>query len=240
MIVVFVTVDLKRVLKISACVLLIVAALLLIIKLTQSKTADDAAVLNPGYTLVIDAGHGGIDGGAVSASGVKESDINLDIALKTEAIADFLGIDTVMTRTDDRESSGCVPYSEHNDLLHRAETANSAANGVLISIHQNTFPTPKVAGAEVMYADTEGSEEFGIITQNNLVSYADPSDRRVARQAPKELLLTTSVRCPAILVECGFLSNPTEAEKLSDDGYQLKLAAVFAASFLQFSHNMTI
>ena len=237
MIIVFISVDLKRVLKITAYIALIVAALLLIIRLTGGKDTETASAYTSEYTLVIDAGHGGIDGGAVSASGVKESGINLDIALKTEAIAQLLGINTLMTRTDDTDNSGAAPYSEHNNLLQRAKLADSAENAVLISIHQNTFPTQNVSGAEVMYAPTAGSELLGSITQTNLVTCADPLNRRVARPAPKELLLTSSVHCPAILVECGFLSNPGEATKLSDNSYQLKLASVLAVSFLQFSQN---
>ena len=240
MIIVFVSIDLRRVLKITSYVALIVAVLLLVIGLTQKDKIETLSAGTSGYTLVIDAGHGGIDGGAVSASGIKESDINLAIALKTDTIAQLLGINTLMTRTDDTDNSGSAPYSERNNLLQRAKLADSAENGVLISIHQNTFPTANVSGAEVMYAAVAGSELLGDIVQSSLVANADPLNRRVARPAPKELLLTSSVHCPAILVECGFLSNPGEAERLSQNSYQLKLAAVFAASFLQFAENMTL
>ena len=237
---VFVCFDLKRMLKIAVYIALSAAALVLIISLTQKNDSEDAFISASEYTLVIDAGHGGIDGGAVSASGIKESDINLAVALKTEAIAELLGISTVMTRSDGSDSSGNTPYSERGDLLYRAELADRTDNAVLISIHQNTFPSELVSGAEVMYAATDGSELLGNITQSALVACADPDNRRLARPAPKELLLTSSVHCPAILVECGFLSNPDEAAKLADNGYQMKLAAVFAASFLRFSQNMTV
>ncbi len=210
-----------------------VAALIILIVFTGPDTKN-ALNLSQKATLVIDAGHGGIDGGAISDSGIKESDINLEIALKADAIAQFFGINTVLTRASDTDNSEGKSYSEHNNLVERAEIANSAENAVLISIHQNKFPGELVSGAEVMYSEVEGSKDLGLITQDNMVSQVDPSNRRVARPAPKELLLTSSAKCPSILVECGFMSNPEEVKRLSDDVYQTKIAAVLTASYIQY------
>lgn len=232
----FIAIDFKRFLKIFLLLLLVVAALIILIRLT-SPELKDAIKQSQKATLVIDAGHGGIDGGAISASGIKESDINLAIALKTDVIAQFIGINTVLTRSSDTDNSEGKEYSEHNNLLERAEIANSAENAVLISIHQNKFPSELVSGAEVMYSDVDGSEQLGLITQDNLVSRLDSSNRRVARPAPAELLLTSSVKCPSILVECGFMSNPEEVKHLSDDTYQTKIAAVLTASYIQYLNN---
>ena len=88
-----------------------------------------------------------------------------------------------------------------------------------------------------MYADTEGSRELGLITQDNMVSLLDPENRRVARPAPSELLLTSSVKCPAILAECGFMSNPDESRQLSTSEYQLKIAVVLIGSYIQVSNS---
>lgn len=229
----FITIDIKRVLSVILITLLSAGVIIGLVLLFDVNEADDVFCGIYGRTLVIDPGHGGIDGGAVSASGLKESDVNLAIALKTEAIARFCGVYTVMTRSTDTDNSD-GSYSEHNNLLRRAELANSIDNAVLISIHQNTFPTSNVRGAEVMYSDTAGSMVLGELTQNNLAQQADPENRRVAIPAPKSLLLTSSVHCPAILVECGFLSNPDEALRLATDKYQTKIAAVLAASYIQF------
>lgn len=208
-------------------------AISMAVKLTDTPAEEAASAYSGKYTLVIDAGHGGIDGGAVSASGLKESDINLSIALKTEALASVFGVKTAMTRTEDTDYSE-RSYSEHNNLVKRAEFTNSIDGAVLLSIHQNTFPDGRVSGAEVLYAETDGSERLGNLVQDNLIALLDPFNRRLARPAPKALLLTSSVDCPAILVECGFLSNEIEAEKLSDDGYQKKTAIAFIASYLCF------
>ena len=236
----FITVDFKRLIKILIIIALICTAIVFA-KLVFSPDGIRSAInQNSRFTLVIDPGHGGVDGGAIAESGTKESDINLAIALKTEALAHFFGIDTVMTRTTDTDNSGDGEYSEHDNLVRRAELANSTDNAVLISIHQNKFPSAVVSGAEVMYSDNDDSKALGLITQDNLVSLLDTSNRRVARPAPKELLLTSSVNCPTILVECGFMSNPQEAQKLASDAYQLKIAAILAGSYVQYLNNTAL
>lgn len=233
----FVTIDLKRLIKIVLIVALLAAAAVFVKIFVSNGGLKPVINQNSRSTLVLDAGHGGIDGGAISDSGLKESDINLQIALKTEALVRFLGIDTVMTRETDTDNSDNKAYSEHDNLVQRVKLANSTENAVLISIHQNKFPSAVVSGAEVMYSDNDDSKALGLITQDNLVTLLDSSNRRVARPAPKDLLLTSSVECPTILVECGFMSNPQEAQKLASNDYQLKLAAILAGSYIQFLNN---
>ena len=233
----FVSIDLKRLIKIVLIVALLAAAAVFVKIFVSNGGLKPVISQNSRSTLVLDAGHGGIDGGAISDSGLKESDINLQIALKTEALVRFLGIDTVMTRETDTDNSDNKAYSEHDNLVQRAKLANSTENAVLISIHQNKFPSAVVSGAEVMYSDNDDSKALGLITQDNLVTLLDSSNRRVARPAPKELLLTSSVECPTILVECGFMSNPQEVQKLASNDYQLKLAAILAGSYIQFLNN---
>lgn len=233
----FLTIDLKRLIKIVLLVALLAAAAVFVKIFVSNGGLKPVINQNSRSTLVLDAGHGGIDGGAISDSGLKESDINLQIALKTEALVRFLGIDTVMTRETDTDNSDNKAYSEHDNLVQRVKLANSTENAVLISIHQNKFPSAVVSGAEVMYSDNDDSKALGLITQGNLVTLLDSSNRRVARPAPKELLLTSSVECPTILVECGFMSNPQEVQKLASNDYQLKLAAILAGSYIQFLNN---
>lgn len=233
----FVSIDLKRLIKIVLIVALLAAAAVFVKIFVSNGGLKPVLNQNSRSTLVLDAGHGGIDGGAISDSGLKESDINLQIALKTEALVRFLGINTVMTRETDTDNSNNKAYSEHDNLVQRIKLANSTENAVLISIHQNKFPSAVVSGAEVMYSNNDDSKALGLITQDNLVTLLDSSNRRVARPAPKELLLTSSVECPTILVECGFMSNPQEVQKLASNDYQLKLAAILAGSYIQFLNN---
>ena len=236
----FVTIDFKRLIKIVIIVVLLAAVAIFVKVFVSNGGLKPVINQNSRSTLVLDAGHGGIDGGAISDSGLKESDINLQIALKTEALVRFLGIDTVMTRETDTDNSDNKAYSEHDNLVQRVKLANSTENAVLISIHQNKFPSAVVSGAEVMYSDNDDSKALGLITQDNLVALLDTSNRRVARPAPKELLLTSSVECPTILVECGFMSNPQEAQKLASNEYQLKIAAILAGSYIQYLNNTAL
>ena len=191
------------------------------------------------WTLVIDPGHGGIDGGAIAFDGTKESDINLKIGLKLRSMADFLGIPSVMTREDDASRSDYASYSEHEDLVRRTEQINAVPNCVLISIHQNFYPTSQPSGAQVLYAPGEESRALGELTQKNLVTHLQPSNRRLSEPASKNLYITSHVKCPAVLVECGFLSNITDLELLSQDSYQMSIAAILITSYLQFTTQET-
>lgn len=211
---------------------LLAAACLLVstaLRLSRVSARENAAP----PCLVIDPGHGGIDGGAVAFNGVRESDINLAISLKLRDLADFCGVVTAMTRTDDVSRVSYAQYSEHEDLVRRAALANETPNAVLLSIHQNTFPTSQPFGAQVLYAPGDKSRVFGETIQNLLVSALQPSNRRVAGPAPKSLYLTAHVNCPAVLVECGFLSNLNDLELLGQDGFQSSLAAVLLAAYLR-------
>ena len=209
------------------------AAVLLVLTARQISMVP-AAVIDTEPCLVIDPGHGGIDGGAIAFNGVKESDINLAIGLKLQSLAEFWGLKTLMTRESDEQSTSYSTYSEHDDLVSRTEQINRAPHAVLISIHQNYYPTSQPSGAEILYAADEKSRILGEITQKNLCSYLQPGNRRVAGPASKKLYITSHITCPGILAECGFLSNITELELLMQDRYQTSLAAVLLLSYLQF------
>lgn len=186
------------------------------------------------YCLVVDAGHGGIDGGAVSISGVKESDINLAIALKLQKIAEFYGEPVFLTRVDDSKRTDAASYSEREDLEHRAELINSVENGVLFSIHQNCYPTSQPSGAQVLYGPGDESKRLGELTHSNIISLLEPENRRVAEPASKGLYITANAKCPCVLVECGFMSSFADMEKLVKGEYQTKLAVVLFGSYMQY------
>ena len=189
--------------------------------------------------LLIDPGHGGIDGGAISLSGIKESNLNLSIGLKLKSLADLYGVKTVMTRSDDSMRTDTSSYSEHQELVYRTELANKTPGACLISIHQNFYPTSQPSGAQVLYGKSEGSRELGIITHNNIISKLQPDNRRVSMPAPKELYITSHINCPGILVECGFMSNFGDLQNLCNEDYQMKLAAVLLASYMQYKNALS-
>lgn len=218
-----------------AALLLLASALMFALAMRNLQPRAVNAPQSPVHSLVIDPGHGGIDGGAIALNGAKESDINLAIALKLQSIAEFCGQIPVMTRIDDSRRTDFPTYSEHEDLVHRTEIINSVPNGVLISIHQNFYPTSQPSGAQVLYSKWQGSQAFGELTHRNIIQYLQTENRRVAEPAAASLYITANAACPAILVECGFVSNSFDLDKLLNERYQTAFAAVLMASYLQFA-----
>lgn len=234
----FYVIRLRRLGGWAAALCFLLAGFILLRALSAVRVLQAAELSEQLPVLVIDPGHGGFDGGAVAVNGVRESDINLAIGCKLNLLASLFGQRSVMTRSDDSRRTDLLSYSEHEDLVHRTQIANQLPNAVLVSIHQNFYPTTQPYGAQVLYAKDAQSTLLGRITQSNLVNALQPENRRLAEPAPSELYLTANVQCPAILVECGFLSNYNEMEKLMEDGYQTSIAAVLLASYLQFLPEM--
>ncbi len=188
--------------------------------------------------LIIDPGHGGEDGGAVGADGSKESEINLAVALKMDALCGFLGVESVMTRysesLDYPKSATTIRAKKIADQKARIELINSTPNAVLISVHQNTYPSAKPSGGQALYGKVEGSQALAELIQSNITLSIDADNTRAAAKISDDIYLMKKAECPAVLVECGFMSNPTELELLKTEEYQTKLAAVFVASYTQF------
>lgn len=187
--------------------------------------------------LILDAGHGGEDGGASSASGSKESDINLNIVLKTEALMAFLGVETKLTRSEDVSiySEGATTLREKkvSDLKNRVAIVESTPNAMLISVHQNYFTDARYSGAQVFYNAGDISCQWGEGAQEILCQMVDPDNNRDAKPMPNGIYLFEHISCPAILVECGFLSNGEEASLLLTDTYQRKISVALAGAYLQ-------
>ena len=203
-----------------------------------AQTAAGARVL----TVVVDAGHGGADGGAISLSGVKESAVNLDIAERLDTILGFFGTRVVMTRTtetlDYTENADTIRQKKAEDQNRRLRLINETANAVLLSIHQNNFPSDGPNGAQVLYAPTNGSKDFATVMQRLLKTALNGESRRTEAQVPGSILLMNHITCPGLIIECGFLSNPAEEKLLMTDGYRLKVAAVIAAGYLNSSEDL--
>ncbi len=222
----------------AICALLFFSGTAIIISSAGRRDSLTAAVRPVSATLVIDAGHGGLDGGAVSADGVQESGINLAIAQKLHDLCRLLGEDCILTRSSESldypPEAKTVREKKLWDQKKRVAKANAAENAVLISIHQNLYPDPRPCGSQVLYAGTEGSQLLAELTHENLRVHLCPGNRRVAVPAADTIFLLKSICCPAILVECGFLSNPAEASRLAASDYQTEIAAILCASYLQF------
>lgn len=190
-----------------------------------------------GRILILDAGHGGEDGGASSASGDKESDINLSIVQKTEALMAFLGIRTELTRSEDKsmhsEGASTIREKKISDLKNRVAFVESFPDVMLISVHQNHFTDARYSGAQVFYNGGDISRQWGEGTQDVLRQMLSSGNNRDAKPMPDGIYLFEHINCPAILVECGFLSNGEEASLLLTDTYQRKIALALAGAYLQ-------
>ena len=187
--------------------------------------------------FVIDAGHGGEDGGAVSQGGVVESGINLAIAQRLDALLTFLGEETEMTRTEDvsiySDGAETLRQKKVSDLKNRVEIVNGTPHALLVSIHQNSMPTaPRVRGAQVFYNAVEPGEALARQVQASLNAAVNKGGAKQHKPIAPTIYLMKHVNCPAILVECGFLSNAEETELLCSDAYQMRLAAAIAAGLL--------
>lgn len=203
----------------------------------QTVYVENGFELKNDITVVIDAGHGGVDGGAVGISGALEKDINLSIARHLEVLFRMSGIKTVMTRTDDNllYKEGQESRKKFYDLKNRTDIANSVDNGILISIHQNKFPIEKYSGLQVYYSKRNSeSHEIALLIQKKTIEFLQPDNNRKVKESGKNIYLLNNTKCPAVLVECGFLSNGREESLLKDEDYQRKVATVIFSAVVEY------
>jgi N-acetylmuramoyl-L-alanine amidase len=187
------------------------------------------------YTIVIDAGHGGEDGGAVSVTGAAESQINLAISCKLEDILAFYGTVPIMLRREDislhDQSANTLREKKVSDLHNRVSRIEDTPSALLASIHQNSYPDTRYHGAQVFYAPTAGSDKLADHIRRSLL-VLDQENTREIKQIPSSVYLMNHISCPAVLVECGFLSNTQEESLLRQSSYQKKIAGCLAGSLL--------
>ena len=212
--------------------LVLIGAILTAVALNRTVTVinqyADQEVL---HNIIIDAGHGGVDGGATSCSGTLESGINLQIALKLNDLLHLMGIKTTMIRTTDISvytEGESIAAKKISDLKQRVKIVNNTSDAILISIHQNYFSDSRYSGAQVFYSDTADSIELAKDMQKKFILSLNKTSNRKTKKASKVYLMQ-HINCPGILVECGFLSNPIEELKLKDPVYQRKIACVMAS-----------
>ena len=218
-----------------------VGTVLLLISLgNRTVTVLSEQAINAQRTrIVIDPGHGGVDGGAVSCTGKPESAYNLEISLRLNDLLRLLGYQTCMIRTQDISvytKGETIAQKKVSDLKERVRIANESENTLLLSIHQNTFPDSRYSGAQVFYPATEGSRELAEALQQEFLQALNPGSHRQAKKSSGVYLLE-HIRCPGILIECGFLSNPEEANLLKTPEYQQKLSCVIASSVSRYLSN---
>lgn len=187
--------------------------------------------------IIIDAGHGGFDPGKVGSDGnLNEKEINLAIVKKLQMHLEQGGARVYLTRDNDE----ALGENKNDDMKERKEITNTSDGDLLISIHQNAFTSSSVKGSQVFYnVSSEKGELLAIEIQNALNTYTDPSNERVAK-ANNDYYILKTTNIPSVLVECGFLSNPTEEKLLNDDNYQEKIAWGIYLGILEYYKNNEI
>lgn len=180
-------------------------------------------------TVIIDAGHGGFDGGATAVDGTVEKDINLQIALKTARLLRFNGFDVIMTRSEDTgtedDESVAIAKRKKSDLTNRLQIMKDNPDAVFVSIHLNKFTTSAANGAQVFY--TKNRKEALCLAQSlqkSIKTLLQPQNDRAVKQGTNSTFLLKNAVVPTVIVECGFLSNKAELEKLKSEDYQSQMA----------------
>ena len=193
--------------------------------------------LTEDLTVVVDAGHGGEDGGAVAADGTAESGLNLSIARRVRDLLTFTGVPTAVTREGEGAiydpSSATLREKKVSDLHNRADLVNAIPGAVLLSIHQNSLPSsPATRGAQTFWNGQAEAKELAESVQAALNAAVNGEHEKQAAQVPSSVYLMKSVEAPAVLVECGFLSNPEETALLKEPAHQTRLAAAITAGLI--------
>lgn len=205
----------------------------------QTSAKPVSASKQPFAVVVIDPGHGGFDGGASAADGTVEKTINLQIALQLRDCLQAMGVRTEMTRTEDvgtnDDSARTIREKKTSDLKNRLQMMQRDSDRIFVSIHQNHFSSSAYSGTQVFYSGNHPSS--AVLAERiraAVVHDLQPQNKRECKQSGSEIFLLNQARIPAVMVECGFLSNADETEKLKSETYQKQLAFLIALGILDF------
>lgn len=232
--------------KISPIFFLLIVVVIAVILISGGKTISKIRSVMGTYdekpTVIIDPGHGGFDGGAVGVNNIVEKNINLSISQKLADILKVNGFNVIMTREEDisLEDSGLKTVRERkkSDMKKRLDIIKENPNAIFVSIHQNKFEKQSPKDTQVFYSKNNiGSEQLASKIQDNFINILQPDNKRAIKQSGKELYLLHNAEIPAVLVECGFLSNYEDAFKLLNSDYQDQVAFVIYKSISEFITN---
>lgn len=191
------------------------------------------------HCIIIDPGHGGVDGGATSCTGILESTLNLEISLRLNDLFHLLGYDTRIIRTGDISvytKGETIAQKKISDLKERVRIVNETENAILVSIHQNNFSDSRYSGAQIFYSSTAQSKQLAEQLQTAFKETINQGSNRMCKKS-NGIYLMEHINKPGILIECGFLSNPEEESKLKRPEYQKQLSCVVAATISSFLSN---
>ena len=214
---------------------LIMIALVTVIAMYCNRESAATAVREKKMVVVIDPGHGGGDPGKVGVNGLKEKDINLDIAMSLQNILTEAGIKAYLTRDEDKDlADESVRNRKQSDLKNRVKMADDKKADIFVSIHQNSYGSEQVKGCQTFYFSHSGNgKKLAENILECLKIQTDKGNSRIAKPNDNYYILVHS-SCPAVIVECGFLSNYEEATKLSEKKYRKKIALGIADGIVKY------
>ena len=232
----------KSIIAIITAFLIILSAMLYLTFMANSSAAEASSMPITQKTVIVDAGHGGDDGGAIGIDGTVEKDINLDIALKLEKILKFYGFNVIMTRTQDvmtcDDGLDSLRKRKISDIHNRFELMRKNPDAIFISVHQNKFEDSSQHGTQFFYSgNDERSKELAEAIQTSVTLTLQRKNDRVVKKSGSGIYLLYHAKIPAVLVECGFISNSDEVKKLKDESYRMKLAILIADGLLKYLSN---
>ena len=232
----------KSIIAILTAFLIILSAMLYLTFMANFSAAEASSMPITQKTVIVDAGHGGDDGGAIGIDGTVEKDINLDIALKLEKILKFYGFNVIMTRTQDvmtcDDGLDSLRKRKISDIHNRFELMRKNPDAIFISVHQNKFEDSSQHGTQVFYSgNDERSKELAEAIQTSVTLTLQRKNDRVVKKSGSGIYLLYHAKIPAVLVECGFISNSDEVKKLKDESYRMKLAILIADGLLKYLSN---
>ncbi len=227
----------KYIYSFAILLLLAVFMTLMLNSASKIKLLTSAKPIKQIPNILIDPGHGGQDGGAV-CNGVLEKEINLSISEDTFDLIRLLGFDAEMTRKDDNfvsDQGKSVKDRKINDMKARLEMYNSDKNNVVISIHQNKFTDGKAKGSQIFYSpNNDNSKPLAQSIKYSINSLLQTGNDRECKAAGKDIYLLKNTKQPAVIVECGFISNFEECQKLKNTDYQKQLSFAITTGLLDY------
>lgn len=202
----------------------------------KEVTATTNAPAENSPKIIIDAGHGGADGGAEALDGTIEKDLNLSIALKLASLMKLGGYKVIMTRTEDTSTDNSPGgFNKKGDLNNRLKLMEENPSAIFVSIHLNKFTTSAASGAQVFYSPkSDCSKELGQSIQKSIVNMLQPENNRVIKMGTNSTYILKNATVPAVIVECGFISNKAELTLLKNEDYQRKMAFSIMAGIMEF------
>lgn len=233
---------LKRLTILGLILLITAATILSAITVKVIKTGSAFISAKPQNTIIVDAGHGGFDGGAV-VSNINEKDINLKIANKVSFLLKLAGFNVIETRTDDSstesDSSASISAKKKSDLQNRLELAKQNPDAIFVSIHLNKYPSSAPNGAQMFYSpNNKKAELLAECMRQSIVSLLQNDNKRQIKKGDKNTYLLYYSPIPTVIAECGFMSNDAEFKRLLDDTYQTKMAfSIFNGILKYFSQS---